>query len=165
MRLYLILIGTLIVLACVSGCAKREQSTIATHPLIVTNEPFLEYINKTAFSPPDPLTPYKYSEGTNWTSWNRFWFTSAISGQAADVVSTQLKLNDGCSEANPLLGNNPSVGIMLLTKAAVIGTLYWCTESYLSDASNQQKARNWIYGTAAIIGWSMAGYNMSVDCY
>lgn len=116
------------------------------------------------YRPPDPLTAYRSKSESNWTGWNKFWFASAIGGQASDIASTSAAVNRGCSEANPLYGSDLNMGVMVLVKTALLGITYWTTEYLYDGDPGQQALRNWMYGVWAISGFAAAGWNMSQGC-
>lgn len=112
----------------------------------------------------DPMQSYTYKEST-WTGWNKFWFTSAIGGQAADAITTVNALDGGkCSEGNPILGSNPSTGAVVLLKTGIFGLSYYITEYLYKDKPSQVQARNWIYGVLTVTGFGAAAWNTSQDC-
>lgn len=99
-----------------------------------------------------------------WTDTNKLWFAAAVAGQAADVWSTEDGLDRGCTEANPIYGSSPPVGSMLLIKGAVLSAQYAVIE-YLVEPESRESARNWVYGTTAVLGFGIALRNSNVGCY
>lgn len=77
----------------------------------------------------------------------------AIVGQMADVITTLLVIESGGIEANPLLGANPNLLLVLLLKMTVIAFI--CI--LLRDVS---RTRVLTFGAA--IGFSAAGWNLYV---
>ena len=69
------------------------------------------------------------------------WRGAAIATTATDIASTQYGLDNGCSEGNPLYGNSPSMGKMLVINAAVIGTVWYLTKDW--PEKEQQKVWKW----------------------
>lgn len=135
--------------------------------LASANQTFTEEFNNKEFTPVDPMTSYSSTDGkATWTTWNKVLFTSAIGGQAADVISTEAALGGNCVEGNPLFGEDPNVAVMVAVKAALIGATYWYTEYYMSAHPDEvvQKTRNWAYGTLAVFGTGAAVWNSSLDC-
>lgn len=136
---------------------------ISVFSTVAYGETFDEEMSKT-YTPVDPMTSYSTTTESNWTGWNKFWFTSAIVGQTTDVVSTQQALNRGCVEANPIFGEDPNMGLVILAKAAILGGIYYVTEYMIVGEEDQQDARNWGYGTAALVGFAAGGWNSAQDC-
>jgi hypothetical protein len=129
------------------------------------SQSFEEEFNR-EFTPPEVTTSYHYKEDAEWTVWNKALFASAIGGHAADIWTTREGLDGTCTESNPILGDDPSVGILVLAKVGVMGLSYWLTEYYFDDLSveDQQVARNWVYGFNAAIGSIVALRNNNLDC-
>lgn len=144
----------------ISGCALENK--IAVNDVVVTEQPFEEWINQEFH--PEPPQAIGFNEPSDWSGWNKFWFASAVGGQAADVISTQSAINRGCIEANPLYGDHPSTGTMILVKAALLGIGYTTTEYWLADHPAQQDFRNWVYGAFTLIGFGAAGLNSGQGC-
>jgi len=142
----------------------HSSDRITLQPLVTEGQSFEEWIEVEATSINPMATYSSKTDSEQWTGWNKFWFTSAIGGQIADVASTQAALNRGCSEANPLYGKDPSTGIMLLIKVSILGVSYITTEYFLYDHPLQQDLRNWVYGTLTLIGFGAAGWNTSQNC-
>jgi hypothetical protein len=141
----------------------NAEPSIEINPLVTVEQPFDEWINQD-FKPVDPLTAYHAEDNSNWTGFNKFWFASAIGGQTADIISTKNATNRGCSESNPIYGDDPSAGIMILVKAGIIGISLAATEYWLDGDPNQQTTRNWVYGVLAISGFGAAAWNYSQNC-
>ena len=127
------------------------------------SQTFIEEMNGSTFSPPEPLTVYSFKE-TPWTGWNKFWFASAIGGQLADTLSTQDALGRGCVETNPLFGENPSIGLMVLAKVAVLGGGGYLIEAVDFTVEERKDARNIFYGIMSVVGTGAAIHNYSIDC-
>lgn len=150
----------IILLLFLTGCSSKN--TVDISDLETTEQPFDEWIDQD-FSPIDPLTEYSYVDEYPWTNWNYFWFSSAILGQGADVVSTERALDRGCVEANPFFGSDPSTGLLIGVKALALGgTYYYIEEHYQGD---KQTMRNIAYSMFGIAGFGLAIYNENVDCY
>ena len=135
-----------------------------------TELPGLYGIENVQAQPPAPTTGYGFKEESNWTGWNKFWFGSSIAlFGVGDTASTiyQLKGEDSqCSEGNPVFGSDPNSGVLILSKVAMFGLMWWVGEylNYESD-EDQQLARNIMYGSSAILGGVVTTHNMSLDCY
>ena len=139
------------------SCTKKLPDTVTIE------QPFEQWLEQ-SHTPPDPLQSYGFKESGEWTGWNKFWLASAIGGQAFDAAATVDGLNRGCSEGNPLYGSNPSAGVIVVVKAAVIGFTYWTTEYLLADSQKQQDYRNYLYGALTIFGAGAGLYNTTLDC-
>lgn len=113
---------------------------------------------------PEPPQSVGFKEESNWTTWNKVTLASAIGSQAADVASTQAALGRGCSEANPIFGEDPSTGSMVLIKVALVGVSLSVTEYFYAGHEDQQELRNWVFGSLAVAGFGAAGWNSSQDC-
>ena len=139
-------------------------SKVVIQPLVTDGQSFEEWIEVEA-KQVDPMTISSSNDDSGkWTGWNKFWFASAIGGQAADVVSTQVALNKGCVEGNPVFGKDPSTGLMVAVKLGVVGVAYYITEVYMDGHSQQADVRNWAYGGLAVLGFGAAGWNASQSC-
>ena len=124
----------------------------------------LDEFNKTYY-PPDPLTEYKYKEDGNWTTWNKILLGTAIGGSIGDVASTMNKLNEGCVEANPIYGEDPSLAFMIAMKLALYGLAYYIIETNEETTiQEKQKSRNWAYGSISVIGIGATVWNQSTNC-
>jgi hypothetical protein len=143
--------------------AQAQETTIKIHDLEIINESAIDYFNRTEFGT-GAIEPIIIKESAPWTGWNKFWLAGAIGGQAADFVSTGVKLNEGCKEANPIFGEDPSMAVIGLSKAALLGLGYWYTEYLSKGHPNQQARRNLIYGTTAVLGVGAGIHNMSLEC-
>ncbi len=93
-----------------------------------------------------PVEPYTTSE--------KVWLGLSMSGQIADGLSTEIKIDEGCEEGNPLLPSNQ----VLLTKVLLGSSIY-----FMANKANH-KQRKWMLPILSFIGYGAAGYNMSVDC-
>jgi len=122
----------------------------------------IDEINNMVGRPPPALTAYGFKDISPWTTWNKIWFASAIGGQIADVVSTEIQLGDGCSEANPIGGS--SQGLIYALKVALLGGAYYITDVQYKGDPKQQDIRNYIYAPISVMGFGVAGYNMSLEC-
>ena len=80
-----------------------------------------------------------------------------------DIVSTNDALNRGCVEANPLFGEDPSMGMLIGAKVAALGLSWWFVE-YLVSPSDRQSARNWVYGAHTLVMSGVAIHNFTIDC-
>ncbi len=60
----------------------------------------------------------------NWTKESETKFYYFVGLQGADVLSTRYAINRGGVESNPLLGKNPSVEKLLLSKIIIIPVVY-----------------------------------------
>lgn len=83
---------------------------------------------------------------------------AAYAGVAADFISTKYQLDQGCQEANPLYGKNPSDGKLALFAAANLGLVY------LLDKSTANEDNAWVFWFLAAVRGGVAGYNLSIDC-
>lgn len=128
------------------------------------NTPYYEVINEQSFSPPDPMTSYGFKDDVPWTFWNKSLLASAVGANLADIVSTQDGLDRGCTEANPLYGDDPNVGTMVLIKAVAMGVTYYLIENHTAP-ENRQEWRNWGYGAHTLVGGFAAVHNYNTDCY
>jgi len=152
--------SAIILFIIISGCATEHK--IILNNMVVVEQPFDEWINQEFH--PEPPQVIGFKDPPEWSSWNTFWFASTIGGRAADIASTQYALNNGgCKEANPIYGDNPSTGKMILISAAVVGAT-WLAVEYWIDEEDREIARNWIYGLQAAISVSVAAHNMSLNC-
>jgi len=126
----------------------------------------LDGIEDVEVNPPDPMTSYSYKDSSDWTTWNKIWFGSAIALYGVgDTVTTVDALNgEGCHEANPLFGEDPSTGVLILGKVVAFGAAWWVTEYLFKDDPNQQGARNTVYGIMSIIGGAVTINNASLNC-
>ena len=114
---------------------------------------------------PDPLQSYHTKSSSSWTGWNKFWFGSAIVGQGSDAYTTINALDSGgCKEVNPILGEDPSSGSIILIKIAATGACVLIAEYILDGHPKQQEYRNWAYGALAVIGGGAAIWNSSQKC-
>jgi len=103
--------------------------------------------------------------GGAWTTWNKVWFGAALGGQGADAITTLNAMESSyCREANPLLGGSPGDIAIIGSKVALFGVGLWYTEYYLRDDPRQQKARNAIYATFAVIGAGLGVWNYNQEC-
>lgn len=111
----------------------------------------------------DPMEPSGFKEDSSWTFWNKFWFSGTIVGNTLDVVSTVNALDRGCVELNPILGDNPSTGSLILLKVAVLGGT-WVLIEYVVKPENRQVTRNVVYGMQTIIMNAIAVRNFNIGC-
>lgn len=147
-------------LILMAGCAKQNGGN-----LDAANGQSVEEWVDTLQSSPEPPQAYHSKSQSNWTGWNKFWFASAIGGQAADALTTISGTDDGkCKEVNPVFGENPSSGAIIGIKALITGGAIWIVESIYKDNPRQQEYRNWIYGALAVSGIGAAAWNTSQDC-
>lgn len=81
---------------------------------------------------------------------------------ALDVATTVVGLNIGCVEKNPLLGTNPSVGVIV----AVKGLGYWMTYSHAKASpkmfSSAKQLKNDNYILFGVVAWNL--YQISQGC-
>ncbi len=85
---------------------------------------------------------------------------TAIGGQILDGGSTLQKLDDGCVEANPLLGSYPDEGVILVTKLAV-SLVIWQTSNFLTDRTSRKM---WLTGMT-FLGVAAGVHNWNTKCY
>ena len=114
-----------------------------------------------------PIIPQaaRADSSSSWSTANKLWITAAIGGQAADGITTLNALESSyCREANPLLGGSPGDIVIIGSKLALFGVGLWYTEYYLCDDPRQQKARNAIYATFAVIGAGLGAWNYNQEC-
>lgn len=78
----------------------------------------------------------------NWTAKNETKFYYFVGLQGADVLSTRYAINRGGTEMNPLLGKNPSVEKLLLSKAIIIPVMYGLLS--LQDNESRSTTLNWV---------------------
>lgn len=83
---------------------------------------------------------------------------AAYAGVAADFISTKIKLNEGCEEANPLYGKNPSDAKLAGFALANLGLVY------LLEKSTANEDNAWVFWTLAALRGGVAGYNMNINC-
>lgn len=107
-----------------------------------------------------PVLEYKTID-TSYTDWNKV----NLGGMLAffvigDTLTTQIGLNSGCSEANPLYGNNPSLWTIIPVKLAVMAVAWTVTE-YWMEPKDRQWARNVMYGSFAVMGLGVTAWNTS----
>lgn len=78
----------------------------------------------------------------------------AYAGTAADFASTKIKLDEGCRETNPLLGqpNDATLAAVALGSLALI---------YAMDKNESPIWAFWLLGT---LHGGAAAYNMTVNC-
>ena len=147
-------IALLLIALLVGGCAQRN--TINVHDLEVIPEgtTYLEWINGQESQP---------VIASEWTAANRGWLAADITGQLADLATTAIAIDDGCEEANPIMGDG-DIGAMALIKVASFGLRYWLAEYGFAGNPNQSTYRNWIYGAGAVAGWGAAAWNTCQDC-
>ena len=170
---YLVIAGicfilTFLILLLV-GCGQKRPTTVVVHDLEVVNGQTVDaWIEDLEQNPPrrDPLRNYGFKEpAAPWTWWNRFWLGGAVAGQIADGATTIEGLDAGkCHEANPFFGDDPSGGLIIGAKLAVVGAGVWITEYWLDDHPRQRQYRNWIYGTMAVTGMAAGMWNAGQDC-
>ena len=126
--------------------------------------PALQEFNQ-EFTPPDILTSYSYKESTDWTTWNKVLFGSAVTTfGVGDILSTADGIDRGCEEMNPLFGSNPNVGVLVVGKVAAFGIAYWLLEEY-SVPTMGSDARNWAYGFLTALGTFATVHNYGTKCY
>lgn len=116
------------------------------------------------FSRPHQATiAYSASSPVAWTGWNRFWFSAAVGGQAADAATTVHALDGGCRELNPILGSDPSPAAIVAFKLGVMGLAWLITERW-TPVESRQSGRNWVYGALGVAGMGAAAWNSCQDC-
>lgn len=78
----------------------------------------------------------------------------AYAGTAADFASTKIKLDEGCRETNPLLGqpNDATLAAVAMGSLALV---------YAMDKNESPIWAFWLLGT---LHGGAAAYNMNVDC-
>lgn len=69
----------------------------------------------------------------NWSDKNERKFYYFMGLQLLDVASTEYVIRNGGYESNPILGRNPSLEKLLLTKVAVIPIVYGLLEMQPSE--------------------------------
>lgn len=89
------------------------------------------------------LTSLSYAD--MFDSWSKesetkFYYFGTL--QALDIASTRYAINKGGVETNPLLGKNPSIEKLLLSKAIIIPVMYGLLE--LQDDKSRQTTLNWV---------------------
>ena len=80
-------------------------------------------------------------------------------GQVLDYTSTQDALDRGCIEGNPIIGEDPSSGTLVLTKVISVGIAY--TGAYWIDDHTWRKV---LLGFTSLLGFGAAANNYSIDC-
>lgn len=75
-------------------------------------------------------------EKVPWTRGDKVALGAMIVCTAADVATTIYGLNNGFREINPIYGDDPSPGILIISNAIITGGIYWAVQ-YLS--SEQRK--------------------------
>jgi hypothetical protein len=83
-----------------------------------------------------------------------------IAGQAWDGASTINGLNRGCTEGNPLIGENPSDATIIGVKVLVAGGLLW-----IANATDDHLIRKVVLGIGMITGAGAGLYNSTLDCH
>jgi hypothetical protein len=83
------------------------------------------------------------------------WESGAVLATGADIASTQAALRAGHREGNPLYGEHPSVGKMVIVNAALLAVV----KASLRDASEVQRRRAWRW--IAIARFAAAAWNLS----
>jgi len=114
--------------------------------------------------PPRAQIESHYRSPGAWTDWNRFWFASAIGGQAADAATTIDGVNGHCHEVNPLFGEDPDEAVIVGAKVGLLLFGVWIAEHVYSGRRDQNMARNWVYGALAVTGVTAAAWNAGQDC-
>ena len=120
-------------------------------------------MNGTVSTPVDPLTVYSYKEDTSWTLWNKGLFASYVGGQLADTISTADALDRGCVESNPILGDDPSTGMVVAVKVVSGVVIYYLVEKVLVPKWGTN-SRNWAYGLGTILYSGIAVHNYGLEC-
>lgn len=105
-----------------------------------------------------PQLEYYYKD-TSWTAVNISIFGFYLVANAADVYTSQRALDRGGVEGNPIMPE--STGGMILTKVVLVGVFYYVTETWLVPKYGTN-ARNWIYGTGAVVLSAVSIHNNSV---
>lgn len=103
------------------------------------------------------LTSLSYADMfDSWTKESETKFYYFVGLQGLDVASTRYAINRGGTETNPLLGKDPSVEKLLLSKAIIIPVMYGLLE--LQDDKSRQTTLNWVN----IIYVGIVGNNLMV---
>lgn len=131
---------------------------------LARGETWVDEMNKTDYKSEKVLTSYHYKEDSTWTTWNKVWFSSAIGLYGVgDTLSTVDALDRGCSESNPLVGDDPATGTLILVKVAAFGLIWWLVE-HVTPEENRQDMRNNAYGFLSIAGGAVTAHNFNLEC-
>lgn len=96
---------------------------------------------------------------SEWTRQEKIAFTLSTLAHLADL-GTSLASDERCVESTPLLGKNPSDGLLIAVKLVAIGFEYWLYNSPRFHRSTH------FYGyTAALFHGITAYQNSRNDCY
>ena len=98
-----------------------------------------------------PVTPYDNIE--------KGLLLTAAGGQIYDYATTTSKLNEGCIESNPLLGEHPSDATLAASKALVVAVTY-----FGANAIRNHAVRKVYLGVISAIGIAAGVHNEQVDC-
>lgn len=145
---------------------KRIGSILASVVLLcgIVNANGLEEFEGKSFSPPSPTTAYSYKDGEGFTTWNKTLMGASVATfGVGDTLSTRDMLSRGCIELNPIFGKHPSTGFVVAAKVLYFGAAYYITEEYLVPRYGTD-ARNWVYGSTAIVGAALTVHNYNLEC-
>ncbi len=84
---------------------------------------------------------------------------AAVGGQVLDFHSTVRAINDGCEEANPLLGRNPNKTTLFVVKA-LAALAIWQMANYYED---RRVRKTWLT-VMGFIGIAPAMHNYRLAC-
>ncbi len=78
-----------------------------------------------------------------------------VAADLADLITTQKGLNAGAIELNPMVGENPSIGSLILLKVTSLGIKWGIGHLW-------PKLRNWLWGGSAVVSGAAAINNYGV---
>lgn len=83
---------------------------------------------------------------------------AAYGSVIADVASTKYVLQQGCVEANPLLGSNPNDAVLIGNLLLSAGVVRWL-DTYIED-----KTVVWPFWAISVIRGGAAVHNSTLNC-
>lgn len=96
-----------------------------------------------------------------WTGNERLAFGLSVAAHSLDAGTTMAADWDRCSEANPIIGSEPSDAAIIALKFAAVGFGYWLHNSPKID---DVAAARYSFASAVIIG-AIGIRNSRQDCY
>ena len=92
-----------------------------------------------------------------WDQADKILFGSFVAANVVDTLQTlDIVRHPVYYETNPIMGNHPSDGVVLLTKAAFVGGMYWLVRDMASDR------RKVVLGLATAILIGMVVHNHQI---
>lgn len=100
----------------------------------------------------------QHCRAAEWDSIDKALFTGQIVLQAVDIAQTNYirQHPDQFKEANPLYGNPPNMGRVIIFKAALVGGIYWLVKDMPSAD------RKLVLGVVDVIQLGIVGRNVSL---